>query len=99
MKIIFGVIVSREIPSFSFHSDSIRIFESLFSNNLLGFKSDLVETISIRLICVSSVFCKFFKIYRPRYYEDKTVKIRGSVTPEVRMYKCLLLDFVVDFET
>ena len=36
MKIIFGVIVSREIPSFSFHSDAIRIFESLFSNNLLG---------------------------------------------------------------
>ena len=99
MKITFGEIVSREIPNFSFHSDAIRIFESLFSNKLLGFKSDLVETISIRLICVSSVFCKFFKIYRPRYYEDKTVKIRGSVTPEVRMYKCLLLDFVVDFET
>ena len=31
-------------------------------------------------------------------YEDKTLKFRGSVTPEVRMYKCLTVDFVVDFE-
>lgn len=101
MKISLGIVVSREISSssFSFHSDAIHTFESLLSNELLGFKSDLVEKISIRLICVSPQFSAFFKVLRPKYYEDKTLKIRGSVTPEVRMYKCLLADFVVDFET
>lgn len=44
------------------------------------------------------MFGQFFQARRPKYYEDKTLKFRGSVTPEVRMYKCLTVDFVVDFE-
>lgn len=99
MEITLGVIVSREIPNFSFHSDAIRTFENLLSNGLLGFKSDLVETIAITLVCLSPQFSTFYKVQRPKYYEDKTLRIRGSVTPEVRMYKCLLADFIVDFET
>lgn len=98
MEIKFGVVVSREISSFSFHSDAIRTFENLLPNGLLGFKSDLVETISVTLVCLSPQFSTFYKIHRPKYYEDKNVKIRGSVTPDVKMYKCLLADFVVDFE-
>lgn len=47
---------------------------------------------------MSPKFSKFFQAHRSKYYEDKTLKYRGSVTPEVRMYKCLTADFVVDFE-
>ncbi|MDO4180199.1 MAG: hypothetical protein Q4D36_02795, partial [Bacteroidales bacterium] len=49
--------------------------------------------------CLSPQFSTFYQVQRPKYYEDKTLRIRGSVTPEVRMYKCLLADFIVDFET
>ena len=98
MVIILGVVVSREISSFRFHSDAVHTFENLLSTGLLEFKSDLVETIAITLVCLSPQFSTFYKVHRPKYYGDKTVKIRGSVTPEVRMYKCLTADFVVDFE-
>ena len=99
MEIILGIVTSREISSFSFYNDGILTFSSILSDGLLGFNSDLVETISIRLICLSPKFSKFFQAHRPKYYEDKTLKYRGSVTPEVRMYKCLTADFVVDFES
>ena len=99
MKITFGIVISREFSNFSFHSDAIHTFENLLSDGLLGFKSDLVETIAITLVCLSPQFSTFYKVQRPKYYEDKTLRIRGSVTPEVRMYKCLLADFIVDFDT
>ena len=89
MKITFGIVISREFSNFSFHSDAIHTFENLLSDGLLGFKSDLVETITITLVCLSPQFCTFYKVHRPKYYEDRTLKIRGSVTPEVRMYKTL----------
>lgn len=98
MKITLGIVTSRELSSFSFYDDAFYAFESVLSKGLLGFNFDLVETISIRLICLSPKFSKFFQARRPKYYEDKTLKFRGSVTPEVRMYKCLTADFVVDFE-
>ena len=99
MKIILGIVISREFSSFSFHSDAINVFKSVLSNGLLGFKSDLMETLSVTLVCLSPQFTTFYKVQRPKYYEDKTLRIRGSVTPEVRMYKCLLADFIVDFDT
>lgn len=99
MKIILGIVISREFSSFSFHSDAINVFKSVLSNGLLGFKSDLMETLSVTLVCLSPQFSTFYKVQRPKYYEDKTLRIRGSVTPEVRMYKCLLADFIVDFDT
>ncbi|CDB96348.1 putative uncharacterized protein [Bacteroides sp. CAG:443] len=98
MEIVLGIVTSRELSSFSFYDDALYAFKSVLSKGLLGFNSDLVETISIRLICLSPKFSKFFQAHRPKYYEDKTLKYRGSVTPEVRMYKCLTVDFVVDFE-
>ncbi|WP_297272115.1 hypothetical protein [uncultured Bacteroides sp.] len=97
MKTVVGVVMSREFPGF--HTDAVYTFKNLFSDGVLEFQSDLVETISISIISVSPVFSKFFKPVRPKYYEDKILKIRGSVTPEVRMFKCLLADFVVDFDT
>lgn len=98
MEIVLGIVISRELKSFSFYNDALYAFENILSKGLLGFNSDLVETISIRLVCESPRFAKFFQEQRPKYYEDKTLKYRGSVTPEVRMYKCLTADFVVDFE-
>lgn len=98
MEIVLGIVISRELKSFSFYNDALYAFENILSKGLLRFNSDLVETISIRLICLSPKFNQFFRAHRPKYYEDKTLKYSGSVTPEVRMYKCLTADFVVDFE-
>ena len=98
MKIVLGIVTSIELTSFSFYDDAIYAFESILSKGLLRFNSDLMEEISIRLTCLSPMFSKFFRAHRPKYYEDKTLKYRGSVTPEVRMYKCLTADFVMDFE-
>lgn len=98
MKTSLAIVTSRELSSFSFYKDALYAFESILSKGLLGFNSDLVEEICIRLECESPMFAQFFQAQRPKYYEDKTLKFRGSVTPEVRMYKCLTVDFVVDFE-
>lgn len=98
MEIVLGIVTSRELSGFSFYDNAVYAFESILSKGLLRFNSDLVETISIRLICLSPKFSQFFQVHRPKYYEDKTFKYRGSVTPEVRLYKCLTADFVVDFE-
>lgn len=99
MEIKFAVVVSREIATFSLHSDAIHKFEDLLAKGMLGFKSDLVESITIGFVCLSPLFSRFFQAHRPKYYEDKTLKCRGSVVPEVRMYKKLTADFVVDFGT
>ena len=99
MKTSLAIETSRELSNFRFYKDALYAFKSVLSKGLLGFKSDLVETIAITLVCLSPQFSTFYKVQRPKYYEDKTLRIRGSVTPEVRMYKFLLLDFVVDFET
>lgn len=98
MKTSLAIVISRELKSFSFYNDALYAFENILSKGLLSFNSDLVEEICIRLDCESPMFAKFFKAQRPKYYEDKTFKYRGSVTPEVRLYKCLTADFVVDFE-
>ena len=58
-----------------------------------------MDEICIRIECVSPMFAKYFLAQRPKYYEDKTFKYRGSVIPEVRLYKCLSADFVVGFES
>lgn len=78
MEIVLGIVTSRELSSFSFYDDTLYAFKSVLSKGLLGFNSDLVETISIRLICLSPKFSKFFQAHRPKYYEDKTLKYRGS---------------------
>ncbi|KAB6401772.1 hypothetical protein [Bacteroides xylanisolvens] len=98
MKTSLAIVISIELKSFSFYNDALYAFESILSKGLLGFNSDLVEEICIRLVCESPRFAKFFQEQRPKYYEDKTFKYRGSVTPEVRLYKCLTADFVVNFE-
>lgn len=98
MKTSLAIVISIELKSFSFYNDALYAFESILSKGLLGFNTELVEEICIRLVCESPRFAKFFQAQRPKYYEDKTFKYRGSVTPEVRLYKCLSADFVVDFE-
>ena len=106
MEVILGVVISREFswgysenfPRLRFHREAIHTFEQLLKDGLLEFKTDLVEELSMTLICLSPTFSAFFKPHRPKYYEDRTLKCPGSVTPEVRMYKSLTADFVVDFE-
>ena len=98
MEIILGRVLSKEISSFRFYKDALYAFESILSKGLLGLKFDLVETIAVTLVCLSPQFTTFYKVSRPKYYEDKTLKIQDPVTPDVRMYKCLTADFVVDFE-
>ena len=99
MKTSLAIETSRELSNFRFYKDALYAFKSVLSKGLLGFNSELVEKICIRLICLSPMFGQFFQAQRPKYYEDKTLKYRWSVTPEVRMYKCLLADFIVDFDT
>ena len=89
MKTTFAIETSRELSSFSFYKDALYAFESVLSKGLLRFNSDLVGEICIGLICLSPMFGQFFQARRPKYYEDKTLKFRGSVTPEVRMYNFL----------
>ena len=91
--------MTGEFPTFSYYSDAVNKFESLLTTGLLGFKSDLIETLDVSFICVSPEFRLFFKPVRPKYYDDKVVKLSWSVTPEVRLYKHLTLDFFMDFET
>ncbi len=93
MKTTFAIETSRELSSFSFYKDALYAFESVLSKGLLRFNSDLVGEICIGLICLSPMFGQFFQARRPKYYEDKTLKFRGSVTPEVRMYKGKLKKF------
>ena len=95
MDITFGVIMTKDFPDS--HSNAVRKIDNVLSKGLPDFKSDLIEKISIRFVCVSPGFSKFFKQSRPKYYDDKIVKIPGSITPEVRMYKCLTVDFFMDF--
>lgn len=52
MEISFSVVTSREIPTFSSPSDSINTFEDLLAKGLLGLKSDIIESISMILVCV-----------------------------------------------
>ena len=99
MEIILGRVLSKEFSSFRFYKDALYAFESILSKGLLGFNSDLVETLAVTLVCLSPQFTTFYNVSRPKYYEDKTLKIKDPVTPEVRMYKCLTADFVVDFES
>ena len=99
MKLKLGVIMSKEFPTFSYHSEAVSIFDRVLSIGLPEFRSDLIEEMSVRFVCVSPGFSEFFNLRRPKYYDDKIVKIPWSITPEVRMYKCLTFDFFMDFET
>lgn len=82
------------------HKDAINRFEEILKSGLGElFQSDIIETFSVRLICLSPEFSRFVELFRPKYYADKTLRCRGSVTPYVRLYKHLEADFVLDFDT
>lgn len=97
MKISFGKIMTGEFSRFQ--SDAVLSFEEILAEGLFEFKTEMIEKVYVRFVCVSHEFRQFFKASRPKYYADKIVKIPGSVTPEVRMYKCLTFDFFLDFDT
>lgn len=97
MKFHIAITTSRELSDY--HSEAIHLFEKMLSKGLLDLKSDWVEEVSMALTCVSPVFSKFHKPKRPKYYADRTLKCPASITPEIRLYKCFMFDFMLDFET
>ena len=90
MKISFGLIINCR-------NDELLCFENILSKGLESFHSEMVEELCLCLICVRIEFKDFFKPKRPKYYADRVLKIPASVTPEVRMYKCLTMDFMLEY--
>ena len=45
------------------------------------------------------MFSQFYKLIRPKFYEEKIIKTPHLMTPEVRWHKHLVFDFFMDFET
>lgn len=97
MELTLGVVIDKYIDQF--HTDLITSFEAALSSGLNDYNTPMIEQLSIQLICLSPDFMQFYKPVRPKYIADKTVKIRGSVTPEVRLYKCLDFEYIQDFES
>ena len=62
MKLKLGVIMSKEFPTFSYHSEAVSIFDRVLSIGLPEFRSDLIEEMSVRFVCVSPGFSEFFNL-------------------------------------
>ena len=97
MKIVVGVVMSREFSQF--HTKAVYAFRDMLSEWLLEFKSSVIEEMSVRFVCVSPMFSQFYKLIRPKFYEEKIIKTPHLMTPEVRWHKHLVFDFFMDFET
>ena len=97
MRVLLSIITSFEVDAF--HKKVLHVFEDLISEAFFGFKSDLIEEMCVGFVCVSPGFSEFFKAKRPKFYDDKTIKSQASPTPEIRLYKHLIFDFIMDFET
>lgn len=46
MEITLGIIMSREFPTFSYHSEAVKRLKILLSSESLEFNSDLIKEIS-----------------------------------------------------
>ncbi|MGM9700094.1 MAG: hypothetical protein ACI3YX_01560 [Prevotella sp.] len=97
MEIMLSTIMSREFTEL--HKDVLFIFKEFLSKGFLEFKSSVIEEMSVRFVCVSPMFCRFYKLIRPKFYEEKIIKTPHLMTPEVRWHKHLIFDFFMDFET
>ena len=97
MKIVVGVVMSREFSQF--HTKAVYAFRDMLSEWLLEFKSDIIKEMTIRFVSVSPIFSQFFKQTRPKFYEEEIAKTPNLATTEVRLYKHLIFDFFMDFET
>ena len=99
MKIVISVDMSREFPTLGYHSNAVVAFEDMLSGRLREFKSDIIEEMTVRFVCVSPMFGRFDKVIRPKFYEEKIVKTPHLMTPEAKWHKHLVFDFFMDFET
>ena len=97
MEIMLSTIMSREFTEL--HKDVLFIFKEFLSKGFLEFKSSVIEEMSVRFVCVSPMFSQFYKLIRPKFYEEKIIKTPHLMTPEVRWHKHLVFDFFMDFET
>ena len=96
MKFSFGYISSFE--TFSVYMESARIFEHLLAAGLYRYHTEMVEDWAMYFICVSPSFQKFHKKIRPRYYADRILTDKKSITPKVHVFKLLDMDFLVDYD-
>ena len=97
MKVSLSITITVEIEGL--YKNALFLFEDLISEAFFGFKSDLIEEMCVGFVCVSPGFSEFFKAKRPKFYDDKTITSQASPTPEIRLYKHLIFDFIMDFET
>ncbi|MBP3537880.1 MAG: hypothetical protein J6J93_10150 [Muribaculaceae bacterium] len=98
MVITIAVVITSQYLK-SFQVEAVTTFRKTLSSGLQDYNTPLVEELSVGFTCVTHEYSKFFIPKRPKYYADKTVKIRGSVTPEIKLYKCLDFEYVQDFES
>ena len=98
MDFVIGVVFTDR--GFTLQTKAIVAFEKLLHKELeTKFHSEVIESWEVQLVCLMDNFRKFFKAKRPKYYVDKMLKVPNSITPYVRMYKCLTMDFEVDFDS
>ena len=90
MKIVISVDMSREFPTLGYHSNAVDAFEDMLSGRLREFKSDIIEEMTVRFVCVSPMFGRFDKVIRPKFYEEKIVKTPHLMTPEAKWHKHLV---------
>ena len=96
MDFSYQIITMVNIPKG--YDDAMSEFKILLANELKDrFHSDMVKDWHMHLICVAQETLECFKPLRPRYYADKIRTCKNSVTPKVRAYKLLEMDFFVDY--
>ena len=96
MKFSFQYISTFDV--FSVYNESAEIFEHLLAAGLYRYHTEMVENWYMHLICISPSVQGCFKKIRTRYYADKIRTVKNSITPKVREYKLLEMDFVVDYD-
>ncbi len=82
----------------SVYIDAALVFEQLLAAGLSDYHSDMIETWDACFICEDARFQACTKYRRTRYYADKILTVPNSITPKVRMYKHLCMDFPVDYD-
>lgn len=93
MKLTLGISTSREINTDLFVKTSNDL-EAFFDRKEYGIG---VIEICIGLICVSKDFEPFFKVHRPKYVKNKTLK--GFDGKEFTINNCFLFNCKLDFKT
>ena len=96
MKFLLRLISTLDV--FSIHISTAMAFEELVAAGLSNYHSEMIEIWDACFTCEDARFQACTKYRRPRYYADKILTVPNSITPKVRMYKHLWMDFPVDYD-